>query len=107
MININNQQQTILKILFFMIFTFLKVHSEDVIIEDGETKYRNPFIYNITDTNFSEIVNEGENDIFRGFDTTFLYIVLFCGVTLYGIKFLITVISKQIKEEMNSDYMII
>ena len=111
MININNQHLNFIKIGCFILFSTFKVFADkaevDAVVDNNEIKYKNPFIYNLTDPHFDEIVNKNDTSIFSNFDTTFLYILLFFLLTLCGLKFLITVISKQIKEEMNNDYMII
>jgi len=95
------------KIYIFMLFFILKVFAREYnYTANTEIIYDYP-ILNYTNTNITSIVNKNDNYIYKGFDTTFIYIFLFFAVIFIGIKFLISVISRQIKEEMRNDYLLI
>ncbi|ORX42821.1 hypothetical protein BCR36DRAFT_586969 [Piromyces finnis] len=99
---------SLVKLYIFIVMLILKVFAgKDYSMEKEEIKYKNPFIYNITDKNFTEIVNKNDDSILRNFDTSILYVILLFVIVILGLKCLISIISRQIKEEMRNDYLLI
>jgi len=111
MFGFNNHNN--IKYIIFIVFCILKVTTKYIGNEEYETeiKYLNPFINN---SNYTEISNNNtvinnpySYDIFYVLDSSCILAIISIIIFLIGMKFLISTIKKQIKEEIRSDYVLL
>jgi len=108
MYRINNHN--IIKCFIFLVIFILKVATKYIDDEIG-IKYKNPFFESY---NYTEISNNNtifydyySYNIFDKIDYSYLLPIFIFVCFLAGMRFLISTIKKQIKEEIRSDYLLL